>query len=279
MRYSEAVAKLLLESIVPGATMHYRDDGRPGMYDFDLCVDAQVPVPMEVTMATDEVLKRTTARLLNQKPDGELIPTRICRKDWLIAITKHADIRRLRAHVDRYLSYIEELGFERFVVWTDGRSVADVRRIHSDLGVEAGWVTKWKRPGLIGVLPPSPDGGWIDPIHVNEAVLAEAEKPDNLSKLGSSPSPERHLFVLVELDSFKAWSALNDQRPGETPLILPPPLTVAWVAARTREEACFTVWTARSGQPWASCGIIDIERCVLDSLAKKECNGRGDGPK
>lgn len=103
--------------------------------------------------------------------------------------------------------------------------------------------------GFITIAPPS-GGGWVDPELVHEAVLAEASKSDNLTKLQSALTEERHLAVYVSRDNHRVWVPLVDLVPPIVVTQLPLPVTHVWALSEGRAEQEYVVWRAKNGEPW-----------------------------
>jgi hypothetical protein len=133
MDHAEAVAKQLLESVLVGARMNYRDNQSKGEHDFDLGYPDGRISPVEVTSAVDESVELTNAAILDKKKGGSAIKTKLSKKDWYISPSPGANINRIRSSADEYLAAIESEGLEKFFgpINCDSPSV---ERIYRDLG-------------------------------------------------------------------------------------------------------------------------------------------------
>jgi hypothetical protein len=66
MNYSEKIAKRILEAILPGASLEYRQTQSHGEYDFDLHYGDGSKAAVEVTAAMDETLMKTLSTAKEQ---------------------------------------------------------------------------------------------------------------------------------------------------------------------------------------------------------------------
>ncbi len=256
MSREEAVAKGIVESLLPGATMHWRPSQAAGEHDFDLEYPGGVTVPLEVTVATNEVAEETRAAILRSRL-GRVVPRILSVHDWCVYPSRGAHINKIRAGVDHYLAAIEADGREQFNAFVDASECPSVRAILEDLGIEGGSVVKWKSPGIRIALPG--DGGLVDTRLVNGAVEIEAFKPDNRCKLGSIGGSEKHLFVYVARTRHVVWVAVRDGFPPSVGPQLPPEITDVWVATWAGDGAWHTVWRVRHASPWSHMGHVNIE--------------------
>ncbi|MCY4389121.1 MAG: hypothetical protein OXC18_18665 [Desulfurellaceae bacterium] len=264
MDHSEQIAKGVMEFLIPGAVMHYREDQSTSIHDFDLERLGELVAAVEVTTSTDEQRRGTIAAIQDTRKD-RFIPTKRCRKDWIVYPLPTANINKNRRELDRYLAEIETAGLKRFLIEADFKYPA-VRRIYQDLHIEHGYVTKWKKPGYIALTLPG-GGGKITPEHVQEAVKREAWKDDNRKKLNLAGSKERHLFVYVDDVDYLPWASLRDTDPSALELPqLPPEITHVWVAAQfSPYDAAgkvieyHRVWRARRGEKWEDLGEASMD--------------------
>ena len=254
-----------MEFLIPGAVMHYREDQSSSIHDFDLERLGELVAAVEVTTSTDEQLKGTVAAIQDQRKD-RLIPTERCRKDWIVYPLPTVNVKKNRKELDRYLANIEAAGLERFFSSTDSYKYPAVRRIYQDLHIEHGHITKWKKPGSIGLVLPG-GGGKITPEHVQDAVKREVWKDDNRKKLNLAGSKERHLFVYVDGVDYLPWASLRDTNPSALELPrLPPEITHVWVAAQFNPYNAagkvveyHRVWRARRGGKWEDLGEVSMD--------------------
>jgi hypothetical protein len=73
MNYSEAIAKRVLEAILPGANLEYQPVQSNGEYDFNLRYDDGSFAAVEVTAAVDKTLTETIA----VQPSRQLLAKRV----------------------------------------------------------------------------------------------------------------------------------------------------------------------------------------------------------
>ena len=266
MDHSEQMAKVFIESLIPGAVMHYREDQSTSTHDFDLEWQGEMIAAVEVTTSTDEQRRGTIAAIRDRRKGGVFIPTKECRKDWIVYPLLPVNIDKIRKKLDQYLADIESDCLERFFSPTDSCEYPAVRRIYQDFHIEYGHVTKRKKPGYVALTLPG-GGGTISPKHVQEAVAREAWKDDNRKKLNLAGSKERHLFVYVDDVNYLPWASLRDTDPSSLELPqLPPEITHVWAAAQFNpynEEGKVVeyhrVWRARRGEKWENLGEASID--------------------
>ncbi len=257
MDKAEAAAKSIVENLIPGARMHYHESQPSGEHDFDLEYPTGTRVPLEVTMSTDEAAEATRAAIRHSRRGGPFIPRVQCEHDWYVYPRRHANINKIRAHVDSYLAAIEAEGREQFNAFTDSAQSPAVFAILQDLGIEYGSIVSWKSPS-IGIATPG-DGGVIDPVLVNEAVETEALKADIKGKLSAVKGSEKHLFVYVAPTRHVIWVAVRDEAPPAAGPKLPLEITHVWVATWAGDGAWHTVWCAQRGFSWTHMGQVNIE--------------------
>ena len=111
MDFAERAAKHILETLIPGARMVYRTDQSTGGHDFDLTYGDGTTVPVEVTASMDPLQVQTYAAIRKQ---GGLVPRQRCQLDWLVHPLPGANIKRIRAEIDAYLSDVETDGLSYF---------------------------------------------------------------------------------------------------------------------------------------------------------------------
>lgn len=255
MNHAEQVAQRIIEAVLIGAKMQYLQDQSTSVHDFDLHVGGAVDA-VEVTMATDQGLRRMIAQIMDARHGGQFIPTRLCRSDWLVHPLPRADIPSVRAKADEYLAAVEAEGIQQFFAPFDAEAHPSVDRIYSDLSIEAGGVLKWSPPGRIGISRPG-GGGIVSSEHLQRAVESEAMKDDNRRKLRNANARERHLFVYVDAHAFRPWIALIDQEPPPTPPSLPPEVDVVWAVTEAPGSGVqCVVWQGRRDGEWRSLGIV-----------------------
>lgn len=256
MNQAETAAKSTVETLVPGAIMHYRASQTAGEHDFDLEYPSGTKVPLEVTVSTDEAAEATYAAIGKSRRGGHFVPRVESRHDWYIHPVKNTNINRIRDGVDSFIAAIEAEGRNQFNAFTDSAESPAVCAILKELGIEQGRVSSFKSPGIAIAMPG--DGGLVDPLLVNEAVETEAFKVDNRRKLGSTEGLERHLFVYVTRTRHVVWVAAREEAPPSVGLNLPPEITHVWMATWSGEGKWHTVWCARRGFPWTHMGQVNI---------------------
>ena len=212
MDRAELLAKATIEQLVDGAQMHFQEVQDAGQHDFDLLLPEGEIAAVEVTASADQELECTLAAIRALAKRGSFVPTSKCKRDWTVHPLKEAKIANIRKRVDTYLAAIEAAGLERFFSQRHAAEYPSVMRIFCDLRIEAGFVTKWKKPGQICIAPPG-GGGRVNASEVQDAVFQEASKRDNRRKLSKSGRRQRHLFVYVHPRNYLPWVSLVDTCP------------------------------------------------------------------
>lgn len=249
MNRTERLAKMVIERVIPGGTVHYHTEQASGLHDFDLTYSDGGTVPVEVTAAADRQLSETVAAIESRRNGGRFIEARACHNGWLVHPLPDANINRLRAQLDVFLARIEAVGVSKFFAWTDAAECKPVRQILTELRVEAGRVFAWKGGRQIGLVRPG-QGGRVTADHVQRAVELEASKRDNRLKLARTGAREAHLVVCIESTNFLPWVSLVDGIPPSTGPSSPPEITDVWAIARTRTSGEAVVWRANSAEGW-----------------------------
>ena len=84
MDKAEIAAKRIVETLVRGAKMHYRESQSAGEHDFDLEYAIGVSVPLEVTMSTNEETEAIEAAIMRSRKEGPFVPRIQCQHDWWV---------------------------------------------------------------------------------------------------------------------------------------------------------------------------------------------------
>jgi hypothetical protein len=259
MKPSEAIAISILESLLPGVSARYRQDQSTSTHDIDLEYPDGRIVPVEVTISVEEELKRTLAALSDKTKGSHFVSRAECKQDWYVVLDERRALRikRIRQQVDGYLAAIEAEGLDRFNAPSDAWRSPSVRRIWDDLGIAEGHPVNWDPPGWIVIAPPG-ESARIHGSSVEQAVLKEAAKADNLDKLRSVDSPERHLFVYIDPSNFPVLMALVEREVPQGVPSLPPEITHVWAAGEAGSGERYIVWRATSSSPWECAGVVKI---------------------
>lgn len=250
MDHAERLAKAVIEALVPGSKMEYREEQSQGarVYDFDLCYADGRVAAAEATASVNEVQARANARIADRRRGGPQIEPRLCRKSWLI-FPRSDDIDNIRKHADEDLAALESAGLESF--WHSS---------HPDLchklGVFGGAVVLLQKPAICINRPHG--GGATGAIRVLEAASREAWKIDNRRKLGASGCSERHLLVYMPLTNPEVACVLADFQPPIKNPDLPPEITDVWAFGETLAEGEIATWRASTNSPWRSLGVVRL---------------------
>jgi hypothetical protein len=255
MKFSERLAKVIVERVILGASMHFRISQGSGERDFDLELPDGSIVPLEVTTASDECVNKQIAATVAPGKGGSFVPRQLSQSDWWIHPQLGANINQIRKNVDAYLADIEVVGLMKFAASTDCLCHA-VYRIWQDLGIEAGATVTWDPPGRIGLAFPW-QWTYVSSEHVQRAVEAEAKKPDTRRKL-IHDAAQRHLFVYVDPRRVSASTALVDEPPPSQGPSLPDEVTHVWAVAAGRLQGQFMVWLG-TREGWCSLGSVAVD--------------------
>lgn len=253
MSRSEFIAQAVVEHFLPGCTMDYQPDQHNGECDFLLRYSNGITVPLEVTVSTKQKLRATIAAIKERNS----VKVDSCKKDWVVHPLADADIKSIRSHVDSYVAKIEQLGLIRFVAYSDAPQYEPVKAIFRDLGIEAGFVTRWETPGVIGVMYPS-SGGLVSAAELLAAIDTEASNDGNIRKLTVPINSDSHLFISIDMYNYLPWKVLVDTDPPNDPPKVPRQISHVWTVARTRDIDTYRVWLFTRSGPWSDLGVVSI---------------------
>lgn len=254
MNRSEKIAQNLITQVLPGAQVIYMEEQSNSVHDLDITLKSGQRIGVEVTQSISPQVRDTEAAL---RKHDYFVDTQRCQQSWLVEVAAGAKIKKVRSLVDSYLANIEAEGLSSFLFETDAQQIPAVMKIFEDLRVESGSVTTWKTGKAIGLTGVGV-GTVVDANNVNAAVEAEAHKPDNMHKLRSLQSGERHLFVYIDRSSYDAWAPLNQSEPPTATPALPPEVDSVWVAARLAGSNTYRVWKSDRGQPWSDLENVKV---------------------
>lgn len=259
--WAEDAAKLIVENVLSGVEMVRIENQSNGEPDYDMLKGGERFGVLEVTMAADERLLESHEAILHPRDahsrGGMFVQGRCVTHGWLLYFRAGADIRRIRKEADERLADIEREGLDRFFCAADdARKSTAVWNIWKSLGVYGGLRRDWREPRLIGLSLPSQGVISKGAQHVQEAVEQEAKKEDNRRKLNRDGPLERHLFVVVHSNNDAPWYSMNDCPPPLHGPDLPIEITTAWVAAPTRDQGRWIVWSADGRHGWSAHGVV-----------------------
>jgi hypothetical protein len=254
---SERVAKLVVESLVHGATMSPLDHQANGEHDYNLTYASGLIVPVEVTESADFQIECAVGALACKR----FVDINACHHDWYVHPLPDARINKIRSQVDQYLAAIEQEGLDEFFAFRNAAAFPSVRRILEDLRIESGSTAVWDPPGRIGIAQPSQcimspvDSFSAVQRAVESAVLKKREK-----RFAAIDAPERHLFVYVHPRNYPVWVALLGSTIPADQLSSPDwrGITDVWVTAPDRSRNEYVVWRCSAGQGWRNLGRITI---------------------
>lgn len=249
MNHAEAIAKRVIESILPGK-MEYQSEQSHGECDFELRYHSGTTAAVEVTAAVDETQVRTLAAIYNKKRGGSSIAATKCGKSWAIVPAKGANINKIRASADEYLFRLEQSGIEKFS-WVRDWHRPFVQELCRDLAITSGSVITTETVPEIYIMSPI-GGGAVGPSVAIKAGEKEAWKQDNRKKLRAAKTPEHHLVVYIDAMNGLPWVALTDFEPPSALPNLPQEITRIWLVGHGKEANEFVVWRAGVKEPWSS---------------------------
>ncbi len=252
MNYSEAIAKRVLEAILPGARLEYQSVQSDGEYDFDLLYSDGTIATVEITAAVDEALEETIAAVRSKKKGGSVIKATACRKSWLIFPAKGASINTIRTAADGYLAKLEYEGIDRFYCVSTSPSV---QNICCHLQITGGGVISSEAEPTIQVAFPI-GGGAVGATTATKTAEKEAWKPDNRKKLGAAKTTERHLVVYIDARNGLPWTALTSFGPPSALPEIPEEITNLWLIGHSGNENEFVAWYASTNEIWRSTRVI-----------------------
>ena len=251
MRYPEQFAHACVERVDPTLRLLPIKSQAHGEHDFDVrSLSGGLLGHLEVTRAINSGYRQTVDAIFSDKRGGVRVPRKLCRNDWGVGLQQDVRVKDVRANLDAYLSRVEQDGLAAFRRHTTRTASKSVEELCRDLNVSYGQVMDSNDPGSHWLFAPG-IGGSSDPAAVNRAVLHEASKSDNLSKLSNMNVEQRHLFVVVDSSLLDAWAALIHDCVAE-PLRIDAPITHLWVAAFTGVPFAAKVWHALNGDAWSS---------------------------
>ena len=249
MNYSEAVAKRVLEAILPGANLEFRPVQSDGEYDFDLRYADGTIAAIEATAAINESYMRALARIHKQRNGGRIIQPKYCKKSWVI-IPATDEIMEIRRSADRYLAKLEEEGIDSF----PPVRTPSTRQICRDLPIFFGAVVSSFGEPTIEIWPPI-GAGAVGPRLAIKTGETEAWKEDNRKKLGAAKTAERHLVVYIPAGSLP-WSALTSFEPPAILPRIPEEITNLWLIGRGKNPNEFVVAHASTSETWRSTKVV-----------------------
>ena len=251
MRFSEAVAKRVLETILPGASLSYRPEQSHSEYDFHLQYEDGATAAVEVTAAVDEALAKTAGAIRNVRRGGPVIRATLCKKSWVIFPTRGACINGVRRDADQHLAKLEQEGIDSFYCTSGSR---DVRNVCCQLQITFGATISSDGEPMILIAGPIGAGAVGQRLAI-KAGEKEAWKQDNREKRGAVDKGERHLVVYFPMGGLP-WSALTRSVPPSTLPNIPHEITHLWLIGRVEDENEFVVWRASTDETWRSSTVV-----------------------
>jgi hypothetical protein len=253
LRVEERWAQVCIQNALPDCKVEPHDDGsEPSMYDLKIVNADGSTGAVEVTTAVDdqrlELWQEVRKRALIRQEPGLI-------GGWLVRILHSARARDLDKQLVGLLGDLERNGRTTVRGIRGSTDVFEARL--SSLGVIEAVQAATDRKGSIYIMPPEGSleqmGGYAP---VTGDLLAvwlgdwtnEPTRSDNVRKLESADTTERHLFILVRSITTVPF-AVNDllfspEAPFPTiPPVLPAGVTDVWV---------MSTWDSGGGFRWSS---------------------------
>jgi hypothetical protein len=263
----ELIAAATIAAVLSIPVTQHDDGTSASMYDLDLNYPGRQPVPAEVTIATDDVLRSTLGFIGKNDADAWSAPD--LGRDWSLHTEGGPPMRKLMGDAHAHLRLAEEAFIEvlddgiavcRAVEWRySGRSGSDpiveawqalrgmgvIRAMSHALSDETAEIRVHVQLGG-GSWDGSADcvSSWIG------TVAADPKRADNIKKLANAEG-EAHLVVFADIAGveWSVWRALVDHYgTGVLPTIdplLPAPITHVWI---------FPVWGGATVLAWSTEG-------------------------
>ena len=259
MRRSERLAKAVVEAIIPGSRMMFRNSQANSEYDFDLWLHDGSKAALEVTASVDRDDLRAIVAITDPRKGGQFLAAQHCRYTWHLQPTPGARIDRIREQADQQLARLEVLDVREFGVHAKGIDHAVAAQVAAILRVDSAKTLPWIKPPQIIIGMPG-RGGLVTYDSITTVLSDEALKPDNRKKLGlAAGTIDRHLFVVVDPTSQDAWGALlvGSQTPLREPE-LPSEITHGWIACQSSSTDPVRAMTYTRGTGWRDWGMLRL---------------------
>lgn len=268
MKTGEAIAKRVLEAMLPGAKLAYRDEQSHGEYDFDLRYADGTVAAVEVTMAVDQTLMKTLGGIRSKRAGGPVIPAVACRESWSIYAANGARISAIRKNADPLLAKLEDQRIYKFDCFEllkprCPQAIQELCRLGVEEGMSYRALGKYVPPPkakpmstgkpTIRINSPIRGSAVGDSLALIQAGEGEARKEDIRKKLAVAKTAERHLAVYIHpLSNAQPSTFLVSKPPKETLPKLPTEITDIWLIGNGGNEDEFIVWRASTNEPWRS---------------------------
>ena len=257
MKYSEQIAKQVIETIYAGSEMRFRCDQSKSVPDFDLRLANGIVAALEVTESVDQAWLDATKAIEAKRH----VPAKKCRNSWVVQPRSNANPKTIRARIDDALAVLETAGCRQFPFSSGLDNSETGERIYSEmqrLGIDMAQVVgPWGPRPSIGIIVPS-RGGHVSPDAFRRAIEVEANKEDNKRKLAESRATGRHLFVCLSSRNILPWRVVVRYSPPSDIPLIPDEITHIWAAALTDSGHAAVVWMAERGKHWQGLGTVAI---------------------
>jgi len=270
MRYSENVAKVVIERLSPGYEIRHADAEHESVPDFELFVGGSLRGVVEVTESVDRPWLEMFKAI--QRRNG--VPAAKCHRSWFVELGVTANLKNASG-LDDALATLEASGFDQFppIRCDDLRTLEPIYAVMQRLKVDVAFSID-PRDGKPKIAFKSPSRGGVVSHEAFECSIgAEANKEDNRRKLSLGRHPERHLFVLLTSKNIlpcrlvvrsipskttQPWD-IGANPPTEAPSI-PPEITHIWATAITDFGDEAVVWRVENGKAWEVLGKVEVPK-------------------
>lgn len=178
---------------------------------------------------------------------------------WALGLKPDAQIRGLREQVVELLAGLERKELDRFHASTPHRIYRPVGTLR-ELGVRSGTAYLTSEPSVV-IFTHGPGGetaiGHLAGSNATKAAVREAQKSDNIRKLGAANRDEAHLFVFIHYME-AAITALTFRSPPDDKPDLPTEITHLWVAGTTSSTDTYRVWRGSQDGVWTDLGEVPV---------------------
>jgi hypothetical protein len=252
-RGEEAWAEAMIGAHL-GLQVEEHDDGSaPRMYDLTIFLPGGAHAAVEVTSCADSESIETW-NLMNGDDEEWVFPD--LTGGWLVAVSPHARVKRLKTDLPAFLLQLER---EKITETHSRRTPEWVQSTCRSLGIGTAHQGGTDRSGSVYLtieLPPERSGGFVP--HNGDSVarwigdfLREPQQQDVSDKLQQSGFDQRHTFIFVPGFTAAPWPVpylLTSERPPvpNTPPDLPSAITHVWVAS-TWDTATGLYWSPDTG--------------------------------
>jgi hypothetical protein len=244
----EHLAGLLLRAVL-GVDVRQHDDGTSdSMYDLDVIYPDGRLSAAEAVSTRD---RRALAQLAAVTKLGYVREPRLARF-WWVQVSERANLKRTRAAIVPLLLHLERQGIDRVPRHGFGSLRDDLDAISVE-SCRSNHPTNRHPPGFY--LWPGPRGAWAGD---GEKIVREANDflatvTDVAAKLRASGASERHAVVIVTVDRFEFFVAVENGHVPTTRPELPDGIDCLWLVTLKTPPLQAVYWL--NDGPWAAVSL------------------------